>query len=181
MTTAEHLDQLGVKRLPPRTCPLDPGYDPDSVVSHLSQSGHLMTSLKISTAAWLVADEASTRRKFEAARSQGVATVTGGTPFEVAVHQNLLPEYLEVCAELGAARVECARGFTEPDLSPEEVVGMAAERPSRPEQAIDVPAEILRIEQARKQGLPGVGHPDTVERGARHCTLSVPSIPACRC
>ncbi len=126
MTTAEHLDQLGVKRLPPRTCPLDPGYDPDSVVSHLSQSGHLMTSLKISTAGWLIADEASTRRKFEAARSQGVATVTGGTPFEVAVHQNLLPEYLEVCAELGAARVECARGFTEPDLSPEEVVGMAA-------------------------------------------------------
>ena len=53
MTTANYLDDLGVRRLPPRTCPLDPGYDPDSVVSHLAQSGHLMTSLKLSTAAWL--------------------------------------------------------------------------------------------------------------------------------
>jgi phosphosulfolactate synthase len=126
MTTAEYLDDLGVRRLPPRTCPLDPGYDPDSVVSHLSQSGHLMASLKLSTAAWLIADEESTRRKFAAARAQGVATVTGGTPFEVAVHQNLLSEYMEVCAELGADRIECARGFTEPDLEPEEIVGMAA-------------------------------------------------------
>ena len=128
MTSAEYVDQLGVRRLPPRTCPLDPGYDPDSVVSHLGQSGHLMNSLKLSTAGWLIADEESTRRKFAAARAHGVATVTGGTPFEVAVHQNLLPEYLDVCAELGADRIECARGFTEPDLSPEEIVGMAAGR-----------------------------------------------------
>jgi len=127
MTSAEYLDDLGVRRLPPRTCPLDPGYDPESVVSHLGQSSHLMTSLKLSTAAWLIADEESTRRKFAAARSHGVATVTGGTPFEVAVHQNLLPQYMEVCAELGADRIECARGFTEPDLQPEEIVGMAAE------------------------------------------------------
>src|SRR5436305_12464990 len=127
MTSAEYLDDLGVRRLPPRTCPLDPGYDPESVVSHLGQSSHLMTSLKLSTAAWLIADEESTRRKFAAARSHGVATVTGGTPFEVAVHQNLLPQYMELCAELGADRIECARGFTEPDLQPEEIVGMAAE------------------------------------------------------
>jgi phosphosulfolactate synthase len=128
MTSAEYVDQLGVRRLPPRTCPLDPGYDPDSVVSHLGQSGHLMNSLKLSTAGWLIADEESIRRKFAAARAHGVATVTGGTPFEVAVHQNLLPEYLDVCAQLGADRIECARGFTEPDLSPEEIVGMAAGR-----------------------------------------------------
>lgn len=87
-----------------------------------------MSSLKISTAGWLIADEESTRRKFAAARAHGVATVTGGTPFEVAVHQDLLPEYMDVCAELGADRVECARGFTTPDLSPEEIVGMAAAR-----------------------------------------------------
>lgn len=128
LNTAEYIDRLGVRRLPPRTCPLDPGYDPDSVLSHLRQSGHLMTSLKISTAGWLIADEESTRRKFTAARDHGVATVTGGTPFEIAVHQDLLPEYLDLCADLGADRVECARGFTEPDLSPEEIVGMAAER-----------------------------------------------------
>lgn len=128
MTTAEFIDLLGVRRIPPRTCPLDPGYDPESVVSHLRQSGHLMTSLKISTAGWLVADEESTRRKFSAAREYGVPSVTGGTPFEVAVHQELLPEYLDLCASLGATRVECARGFTEPDLSPEEIVRMTAER-----------------------------------------------------
>jgi phosphosulfolactate synthase len=128
MTTAEFIDLLGVRRIPPRTCPLDPGYDPDSVVSHLRQSGHLMTSLKISTSGWLIADEESTRRKFSAAREHGVASVTGGTPFEIAVHRGLLPEYLDLCASLGAARVECARGFTEPKLSPEEIVGMAAER-----------------------------------------------------
>jgi phosphosulfolactate synthase len=128
MTTAEYIELVGVRRLPPRTCPLDPGYDPESVASHLRQSGHLMTSLKISTAGWLIADEDATRHKFAAARSHGVATVTGGTPFEVAVHQGLLPEYLDLCADLGADRVECARGFTEPDLSAEEIVGMAAER-----------------------------------------------------
>jgi phosphosulfolactate synthase len=128
MTTAEYIDRLGVRRLPPRTCPLDPGYDPESVASHLRQSGHLMTSLKISTAGWLIADEDSTRRKVAVARAHGVPTVTGGTPFEIAVHQARLPEYLDLCADLGADRVECARGFTEPDLSPEEIVGMAAER-----------------------------------------------------
>jgi phosphosulfolactate synthase len=98
------------------------------VVSHLRQSGHLMTSLKISTAGWLIADEESTRRKFAAAHEHGVPSVTGGTPFEVAVHQGLLPEYLDLCASLGATRVECARGFTEPNLSPEEIVRMTAER-----------------------------------------------------
>jgi phosphosulfolactate synthase len=126
--TAEYIDRLGVRRLPPRTCPLDPGYDPDSVVSHLRQSGHLMTSLKISTAGWLIADEDSTRRKFSAARDHGVPSVTGGTPFEVAVYQQMLPEYLDLCASLGATRVECARGFTEPDLSPKEIVAMTRER-----------------------------------------------------
>jgi phosphosulfolactate synthase len=125
---SEYLDRVGVRRLPPRTCPLDPGYDPDSVLSHLRQSGHLMCSLKLSTAGWLIADEDSTRRKFSAAREHGVPTVTGGTPFEVAVHQNMLPEYLDLCASLGAARVECARGFTEPDVSPKELVRMTTER-----------------------------------------------------
>lgn len=87
-----------------------------------------MSSLKLSTAAWLIADEDATRRKLAAARDHGVATVTGGTPFEVAVHQGMLPEYLDVCASLGADRVECARGFTQPDLAPEEIVRMTHDR-----------------------------------------------------
>ena len=128
MTTAEFIERLGVRNLPARTCPLDPGYDPASVESHLQQSAHLMSSLKISTAGWLIADEQATRSKFAAARRHGVPTVTGGTPFEVAVHRDMLAEYLDLCAELGASRVECARGFTEPELSPAQIVGMAAER-----------------------------------------------------
>jgi phosphosulfolactate synthase len=128
MHTAEYIERLGVRALPARTCPLDPGYDPASVAGHLAQSGHLMASLKISTAGWLIADEGVTRGKFEAARAAGVPTVTGGTPFEVAVHQGMLEEYLDLCADLGAARVECARGFTQPDLSPEEIVGLAHAR-----------------------------------------------------
>jgi phosphosulfolactate synthase len=128
VSTAAYLDRVGVRHLAPRTCPLDPGYDPASVRSHLRQSGHLMTSLKISTAGWLIADESATREKFAAAAEHGVDTVTGGTPFEIAVHQGLLEEYLDLCAALGATRVECARGFTEPDLEPQEVVGLAAAR-----------------------------------------------------
>jgi phosphosulfolactate synthase len=125
---AHYLDLLGVRRMPPRTCPLDPGYDPDTVVSHLRQSAHLMVSLKLSTAAWIVADQDATRRKFAAAAESGVPTVTGGTPFELAVHQGLLPEYLDLCASLGATRLECARGFTQPELTPTEIVAMAADR-----------------------------------------------------
>jgi len=125
---AAYLDRLGVRQMPPRTCPLDPGYDPDSVVSHLEQSAHLMVSLKLSTAGWLIANQQATRRKFAAAAKHGVPTVTGGTPFELAVHEGLLPEYLDVCASLGASRVECARGFTDPPLEPAEIVAMAAER-----------------------------------------------------
>lgn len=87
-----------------------------------------MASLKISTAGWLIASEESTRCKFAAAREHGVPAVTGGTPFEVAVHRGRLPEYLDLCAGLGAARVECARGFTEPELSPKEIVAMTTER-----------------------------------------------------
>ena len=128
MTTSELLAQFGVRSIPPSTCPLDPGYDPSSVRSHLEQSGHLMVSLKISTAGWMIADEDATRSKFAAAREHGVPTVTGGTPFEIAVHQGMLPQYLDLCATLGAARIEVARGFTEPALSPEEIVRMAADR-----------------------------------------------------
>ena len=76
----------------------------------------------------MIADEDATRSKFAAARERGVPTVTGGTPFEIAVHQGLLPQYMDLCAALGATRIEVARGFTEPDLSPKEIVRMAADR-----------------------------------------------------
>lgn len=44
------------------------------------------------------------------------------------MHQGLLADYLDVCATLGASRVECARGFTQPDLEPDEIVKMASSR-----------------------------------------------------
>ena len=104
---------IGVSELPPRTSPFDPGYDPLTLESHLEQSLHLISILKISMAGWLVADEAATRRKLAAAGRLGVPTVTGGGPFEVAAAQGQLPAYLDLCAGLGFTRVECGEGFTD--------------------------------------------------------------------
>jgi phosphosulfolactate synthase len=127
-TTEAFLRALGVPDLPARTSPFDPGYDPVTVESHLSQSARLISMLKLSMACWIVAEESATRKKLAAARSHGVRTVTGGGPFEVAVAQQRLPQYLDLCAELGFARIEAGQGFTEMPLEPECVVAMASER-----------------------------------------------------
>ena len=66
--TSEFLRAIGVPWLPPLTSPFDPGYDPITLESHLDQSAHLMSVLKISMACWLVADENATRRKVIAAK-----------------------------------------------------------------------------------------------------------------
>src|SRR5438046_2321049 len=42
--------------MPPRTSPFDPGYDVATVISHLEQSHHLISRLKISMTCWLIAD-----------------------------------------------------------------------------------------------------------------------------
>ena len=128
VTTKKYLRAIGVPELPALTSPFDPGYDPATLEGHLAQSHHLMAILKISMACWLVADEAVTRRKIAAAREYGVPTVTGGGPFEIAVAQGCLPEYLDLCADVGVTRIECGEGFTDMPLAPGEVVGMARER-----------------------------------------------------
>lgn len=128
LNTRGYLKTLGVFDLPPLTSPFDPGYDPETLEGHLAQSHHLMAILKISMACWLIADEAITRRKVAAARACGVPTVTGGGPFEIAVAQGCLPEYLDLCADVGVTRIECGEGFTDLRLSPTEVIGMARER-----------------------------------------------------
>jgi len=128
LSTREYVKLIGVLDLPPLTCPFDPGYDPVTVESHLEQSGHLMAGMKISMACWLIADEASTRRKIAAARLHGVPTVTGGGPFEVAVAQGQLEAYLDLCANLGIIRIECGEGFTDLQLKPQAVVKLAHER-----------------------------------------------------
>ena len=126
--TADYLRLIGVAQLPPLTSPFDSGYDSTTFESHLEQSSHLMSTVKISMACWMVAKEATTRRKIAAARSHGVPTVTGGGPFEIAVAQERLPAYLDLCADIGVSRVECGAGFTDLLLRPEKVVRMAHER-----------------------------------------------------
>jgi phosphosulfolactate synthase len=114
--------------LPKRTSPFDPGYDPSTLLSHLQQSAHLMSTLKISMACWLVANEESTRQKVAAARASRVPTVTGGGPFEIAVAQGRLSAYLDLCADIGVNRIEAGAGFTEPRHEPAAVVAMARRR-----------------------------------------------------
>jgi phosphosulfolactate synthase len=107
---------------------LDPGYDPATVESHLQQSAHLISILKISMACWIIADESATRRKIAAAKAHRVATVTGGGPFEIAVAQGKQDEYLDLCADIGVTRIEAGEGFTDMRMRPAEVVAMARRR-----------------------------------------------------
>jgi len=113
ISTSEYLKKIGVAQLPPCTSPFDPGYDPATLESHLEQSSHLMSILKVSMACWMVAKESATRQKVAAAKRHQVPTVTGGGPFEIAVAQGQLPAYLDLCAELGFTRIECGEGFTD--------------------------------------------------------------------
>src|SRR5688572_16070618 len=76
--TRDFLGMIGVPEMPPRTSPFDPGYDPATLISHVEQSAHLISSLKISMACWLVADERATRAKVQAARKLNVPVCTGG-------------------------------------------------------------------------------------------------------
>ena len=128
MHTSEYLEKIGVPQLPARISPFDPGYDPVTLESHLEQSSHLMSILKISMACWMIANENATRRKIAAARKHRVPTVTGGGPFEVAVAQGELPAYLDLCADIGVTRIECGEGFTDLSLRPPEMVAMAQAR-----------------------------------------------------
>ena len=126
--TQDYLKKIGVPEIAPATSPFDPGYDPVTLESHLEQSSHLMSILKISMACWMVAKEKATRRKIAAAKRYGVPTVTGGGPFEVAVAQGQLAAYLDLCADVGVTRIECGEGFTDMPLKPTDVVKMANER-----------------------------------------------------
>lgn len=128
ISTVDYVALLGVPALSPATSPFDPGYDPLSFEGHLEQSHHLMSILKISMACWLIADEGVTRRKVKAAQRFHVPTVTGGGPFEIAVAQGHLAEYLDLCASVGVTRIECGEGFTDLSMEPAEIVKMAQAR-----------------------------------------------------
>lgn len=125
---SDYLHLIGVRRLPPLTSPFDPGYDPVTLESHLEQSAHLIAVLKISMACWQIAAEASTRRKVQSARRLKVPTCTGGGPFEIAAHFGRLPQYLDLCADIGFSRIEAGEGFTDLNHTPAGVIRMASER-----------------------------------------------------
>ena len=128
INTRNYLRLIGVPDLPPLTSPFDPGYDPATLESHLEQSSHLISILKVSMACWMVANEIATRCKVAAADRHSVPTVTGGGPFEIAVAQHRLVEYLDLCADIGFTRIECGEGFTDMPLRPREVISMAENR-----------------------------------------------------
>ena len=127
-STRSYLKLIGVANLPPLTSPFDPGYDPGTLESHFEQSSHLISILKVSMACWMVANEDATRRKVAAAGRHSVPTVTGGGPFEIAVAQRRLGDYLDLCAEIGFTRIECGEGFTDMPLGAGEVLAMANKR-----------------------------------------------------
>ena len=62
-STHAFVSSLGVPDLAAHTSPFDPGYDVQTVISHLEQSHHLISRLKLSMACWLIADESATRAK----------------------------------------------------------------------------------------------------------------------
>jgi len=126
--TSDYLRRIGVPDIPPVTSPFDPGYDVGTLESHLEQSSHLISILKISMACWMVAKESAVRRKIAAARRHSVPTVSGGGPFEIAVAQGELLAYLDLCADIQLTRIECGEGFTDMPLGAAEVVKLAAER-----------------------------------------------------
>jgi len=126
--TADYMRLIGVKDLPAKTCPLDPGYAPITVESHLEQSSHLISILKMSMACWQIANEKSTRRKIAAAKRYKIPVCTGGGPFEVASAFGRLEEFLDLCSDMGVSMIEAGEGFTNLKDAPSEVVRMAGER-----------------------------------------------------
>lgn len=126
--TDSYLASLGVQKLSPKTSPFDPGYDPMTLISHLEQSSHLISCLKISMACWQIANEESTRKKIDAANRLNVSTVTGGGTFEVACHFGKLPEFLDLIADMGVTRFEAGEGFIPLKEKPAEIMKMANER-----------------------------------------------------
>src|SRR5580704_15585404 len=128
MTTSEYLHRIGVPELPPCTSPFDPGYDSSTVEGHLAQSANLMEILKVSMSSWVIADEAIARRKVAAAAVHSVPTVAGKGLFQIAVAQGQIESYLDLCADFGVARVECAESLADLKVRPSQIARMAHSR-----------------------------------------------------
>ncbi len=126
--TKDYLKSIGVPEIPASTSPFDPGYDLATLASHIEQSNHLISILKVSMACWMIANEDITRQKIAVAKKYNVPTTTGGGPFEVAYVQGKLVEYLDLVSDFGFNRIECGEGFTDISLNAKEIVKMANDR-----------------------------------------------------
>ncbi|GAC1512789.1 MAG: phosphosulfolactate synthase [Candidatus Dormibacteraceae bacterium] len=124
-STHAFVRSLGVPELPACISPFDPGYDVQTVISHLEQSHHLISRLKLSMACWMIADESATRAKIAAAKRLGVPMTTGGGPFEISEDKGKLEDFFELVASLGIDRVEAGEGFTRLKRSPREYTRLA--------------------------------------------------------
>ncbi|MFK5892717.1 MAG: phosphosulfolactate synthase [Pseudomonadota bacterium] len=128
-STHQFLEEcLQIKPLPARTSPLDPGYAPATLESHLEQSGQFMEILKLSMACWQIADEAATRKKIAAAHAHNVKVGVGGGPFEIAKTFGKMSEYLDLCSDLTIDRIEAGEGFTDNKLSATDIINECNKR-----------------------------------------------------
>jgi len=121
----DYLKSIGVRDIPPRTSAFDPGYDPVTLISHLEQSSHLISVLKVSMACWQIAKEEATLTKIKGARRLNLEVCTGGGPFEVAAKFGRTQQYMELCAHYGFTRIEAGEGFTDTNLNPQKIVRQA--------------------------------------------------------
>lgn len=128
MNTTQYLREIGVREIPARTSPFDPGYDAHTLKEHLRQSSHLMAGMKISMACWQIANESVTKEKVAACREYGIIAGAGGGPLEVAAYFNRLPQYLDLCMNIGLDRIEAGEGFVRTQIDPVELVQMATDR-----------------------------------------------------
>ncbi|MDE3056854.1 MAG: phosphosulfolactate synthase [Bacteroidota bacterium] len=126
--TGEYLRELGIPKIPPLASPVDTGYDTMTFESHLDQSSHLISIVKIGLGGWLVADENATRQKVAAARRYNIPTVTGGSSLEIAFSLRKLPSYLDLCADIGVTRVEVMSPITGAQQKPKTILSAARER-----------------------------------------------------
>ncbi|MBI2428669.1 MAG: phosphosulfolactate synthase [Ignavibacteriales bacterium] len=104
--SAELMRTLGVLQVPPLTAVLDTGFDPLTVESHLTQSGHLMSMMKMASAGWLIADENALRQKVSAAQRYNVPVVMGNDIFVLSQAKGRVDDFLELCADIGVSRIE---------------------------------------------------------------------------
>lgn len=104
--SAELLRTLGIPQIPPLTAVIDTGFDPLTVESHLNQSGHLMATMKISSAGWLIADENSLRQKVSAAQRYNVPISMGSDVFVLSQSKGRIDEFLDLCADIGISKIE---------------------------------------------------------------------------